>query len=134
MVRPDINSFASRLWIQRCAELWLCAGFKCHDWEINFSLSALSFSGPALLSQNWFFLTEILWNGCTNTACCFLLLSWNKQWHDCSLGSKLSFTLNLVDISIHILYTVTYTYPMVLTKRICLTIKVFLIWWSFPLF
>ena len=29
-----------------------------------------------------------------------LLLNWNKLWHDCSLGSKLSFTLNPVDIGI----------------------------------
>ena len=63
-----------------------------------------------------------------------LLLNWNKLRHDCSLGSKLSFTLNLVDIGIHILHTVPYTYPMVLIKRICLTIKVFVIWWSLSLF
>ena len=34
----------------------------------------------------------------------------------------------------HTLHTVLYTYPKVLTRRICLTIKSFLCWWSFPLF
>ena len=38
------------------------------------------------------------------------------------------------NISIHFLHTVLYTFPMVLTKRICLTIKSFFSWWSFPLF
>ena len=37
-------------------------------------------------------------------------------------------------ISIHILNTVLYTFPIVLTKRICLAIKSFFIWWSFPFF
>ena len=61
MVGPDKNTFASGLWIQRCAELRLCACFKCHNLEIDVSLStlstlsalsALSFSSPTLLSQN----------------------------------------------------------------------------------
>ena len=34
----------------------------------------------------------------------------------------------------HILHTFIYTSPKVLTKRICLTIKSFLSWWSFPIF
>ena len=34
----------------------------------------------------------------------------------------------------HILHTVLCTYPTVLTKRICLTIKNFSGWWSFPVF
>ena len=38
------------------------------------------------------------------------------------------------NISIHILHTVLYTFPKVLTRRICLTIKSFFSWWSFPLF
>ena len=37
-------------------------------------------------------------------------------------------------ISIHILNTVLYTFPIVLTKRICFAIKSFFIWWSFPFF
>ena len=32
----------------------------------------------------------------------------------------------------HILPTVLYSFPKVLTRRICLTIKSFLSWWSFP--
>ena len=38
------------------------------------------------------------------------------------------------DISMHILYTVLYTFLSILTRRICLTIKSFIGWWSFPLF
>ena len=38
------------------------------------------------------------------------------------------------NISKHILHTVLYTFPKVLTRRICLTIKSFFSWWSFPLF
>ena len=37
-------------------------------------------------------------------------------------------------ISMHILHTVLYIFPKVLTGRICLTINNFLSWWSFPLF
>ena len=38
------------------------------------------------------------------------------------------------NISMHILHTVLYTFLKVLTRRICLTIKSFFSWWSFPLF
>ena len=34
----------------------------------------------------------------------------------------------------HILLTVLCTFPEMLTRRICLTIKSFFTWWSFPLF
>ena len=38
------------------------------------------------------------------------------------------------NIRLHILHTVHYTFPKVLTRRICWTIKSFFSWWSFPLF
>ena len=38
------------------------------------------------------------------------------------------------NISIHILHTVICIFTDVLTRRICLTIKSFFSWWSFPLF
>ena len=38
------------------------------------------------------------------------------------------------NISMHILHTVLYTFPNVLTRRICLAVKSYLCWWSFPLF
>ena len=38
------------------------------------------------------------------------------------------------NISIHILFTVSCSFPEVLTKRICFTNKSFFSWWSFPLF
>ena len=38
------------------------------------------------------------------------------------------------NISMHILHTVLYTVPKVLTGRICLRIKIFFNRWSFPLF
>ena len=37
-------------------------------------------------------------------------------------------------ISVHILHTVLYTFPTMLTRRILLTIKSFYGWQSFPLF
>ena len=37
-------------------------------------------------------------------------------------------------ISMHILLSVFYTFPKVLTKRICQRMKSFFNWWSFPLF
>ena len=39
-----------------------------------------------------------------------------------------------LSVSIHILYTVLQTFPLVLTRRICLTINSFFSWWSFPVF
>ena len=46
------------------------------------------------------------------------------------------FTLNPLhpNISIHIHHTVLCTFTKVLTRRLCLTIKSFFSWWSFPLF
>ena len=38
------------------------------------------------------------------------------------------------NISMHILHTVLYTFPKILTRRIYLTIKSFFSWRSFPLF
>ena len=38
------------------------------------------------------------------------------------------------NISMHILLKVLYTFPIMLTGRICLTIKSLFSWWSFPLF
>ena len=38
------------------------------------------------------------------------------------------------NISMHILLKVLYTFPIMLTGRICLTIKSLFRWWSFPLF
>ena len=38
------------------------------------------------------------------------------------------------NIGMHILHTVLYTFPKVLTRRICLLIKRLLPWWPFPLF
>ena len=38
------------------------------------------------------------------------------------------------NISTHILYTVLYTFPKVLTRRICFTIKSFFSFWLFTLF
>ena len=37
-------------------------------------------------------------------------------------------------VIMHILHTVLYTFPKVLTRRICLPIKSFFCWASFPLF
>ena len=39
---------------------------------------------------------------------------------------------NLTSVSMHILHTVLYALSKVLTSRICLKIKSFYSWWSFP--
>ena len=51
-------------------------------------------------------------------------------------GEHFEVAVNLLhpNISIHNLYTVFCTFGNVLTRRICLTIKSFFSWWSFPLF
>ena len=38
------------------------------------------------------------------------------------------------NISLQVLHTFLHTFPNVLTRRICLTIKSLFDWWSFPLF
>ena len=43
-----------------------------------------------------------------------------------------AFNLLYPNISMHFLHTVLYTFPEVLTRRICLKIKSFISWWSFP--
>ena len=70
-------------------------------------------------------LSYTLWDGLRD-----LYISYSPKQKQNSL-----LTLNLhPDISMHILHTVLYTFPKVLTRRICLTIKSFISWWSFPLF
>ena len=43
-------------------------------------------------------------------------------------------TIMCINISMHLLHTVLYTFLMVLIRRTCSTIKSFFWWWSFPLF
>ena len=50
-----------------------------------------------------------------------------------SLYLSPSFALTLYT-SMYILHDVLYTFPKVLIRRICLTIKSFFSWWSFPFF
>ena len=45
-----------------------------------------------------------------------------------------STTTNITNINTHILFTVLHKILMILVKRICLNIKTFHLWWSFPLF
>ena len=61
-------------------------------------------------------------------SCIFVLFFFflNNAWHNYNPLHH--------NISMHILHTVLYTFPKVLTRRICLTIKIFLSLWSFPLF
>ena len=54
-----------------------------------------------------------------------------KSLHSCLLSVMSSLRPN---ISMHILHTVLYTFPKTLTRRVCITIMSFFIWWSFPLF
>ena len=47
---------------------------------------------------------------------------------------NLSTLYSLSSLCINFLYTVLYTFPKVLTRRICLIIKSCFSWWSFPSF
>ena len=62
-------------------------------------------------------------------------VSWSKA---SSVGDHFLYSRDLnplhPNISMHILHTVRYTFPKVLTRRIFLTIKSFFSWWSFPQF
>ena len=50
-------------------------------------------------------------------------------------GTKVGqLTIMCINISMHLLHTVLYTFPMVLIRRNCSTIKSIFWWWSFPLF
>ena len=59
-------------------------------------------------------------------------------WHDLveKVPGNSTFYYNSLhpNISKDILHTVLYTFSMLLTRRICLTIKSFFSWWSFYLF
>ena len=87
-----------------------------------------------IIDINVFFLT------CYLCYCPFTGQIWNlKTWSSAGLFSfwpLFTYTLTLLhpNISMHILHTVLYTFPMVLVRRICLPIKSFFSWWSFPLF
>ena len=69
---------------------------------------------------------------------CFDLKWFGSRWSSIKPNQKLrgASSLNSLhpNISIHILHTVLYTFPKVLKRRICLLIKSFFHWWSFPLF
>ena len=56
----------------------------------------------------------------------------NREVSITKLWSSIASSLH-PNISISILHTVFYTFPIVLMKRICLTIKNLFSWWSFPL-
>ena len=68
---------------------------------------------------------------------CFDLKWFGSRWSSIKPNQKLrgSSFLNSLhpNISMHILHTVLYTFPKVLTRRICLLIKSFFHWWPFPL-
>ena len=80
-----------------------------------------------------------------NTHWCWLPLTW-FAWHCLCLHvrqqrkmSHLKVNCYLINtwhpnISMQILHTVLYTFPRELTRRICVTIKIFFQWWLYPLF
>ena len=58
-----------------------------------------------------------------------IIIIWKKKF-----DMKASFNPLHPNISMHILHTVLCTFPKVLRRRICLTIRTFFSWWSFPVF
>ena len=49
-------------------------------------------------------------------------------------GKAINSDPSVPKISLRILHTAVYIFPMILTRRICLTIRSFFGWWSFSLF
>ena len=123
-----MNDSALLLWGE--IKCWSLLRFKCSIW--GFEVVSLQFREflyllLSLLSK------EKMWRNCYSIEdhlnCSGLTLKpprnvWMK-WH------QPFFIYH--NISMHILHTVSYTFPKVLTRRICLTIKNFYCWWSFPL-
>ena len=71
---------------------------------------------------------------------------WKKEWRDKLKNEWIPVNVRINEwklkkfnpihskIRMNTLHTVLYTFPRVLTRRICLPIKSFFSWWSFPLF
>ena len=72
----------------------------------------------------WFLKTTPQWQVCWLTRDLMIKVS----------GLHLLKWLLLPKISMHILHTLLCTFPKVLTRRICVMIKSFFSWWSFPSF
>ena len=61
-----------------------------------------------------------------------LFIPWRWLASGCHVLQSLFHPLH-PNASLHMLHTLLQTFPKVLIKRICLTIKSFFSWWSFPL-
>ena len=92
------------------------------------------------INLSWIIITNTLWEITRPTVpncCCFNIflnlfdpakIKYSAQFHQPWFNPLHS------NISMHILFTVSYSFPEVLTRRICFTNKSFFSWWSFPLF
>ena len=120
------------------------------SWLVSFSprwLLALSDSWNKYLAFLWYMSISVLykWNQLDATSCDRVL-----DQREVITTAKDLLIINVVfswccryfsprsllhpSVSIHIHYTVLFTFLMLLTRRICLAIRSFLNWWSFPLF
>ena len=75
-------------------------------------------------SPKWRSMKYFLWDRFTKHVYIFVVLE----------GTSTSLSPLHPNVSMHILHTVLYTSPKMLTRRICWTIKTFFSWWLFPLF
>ena len=55
---------------------------------------------------------------------------WSKNQSKCEHNS--AYQMSTLNISMHILHSVFYTFPKILTRKICLTIWCFFSFWWFP--
>ena len=58
---------------------------------------------------------------------------WIEFYTCCPNMIDVALTPSHHNISMHCIHAVLWTFPEVLTRRICLTLRIFFSWWSFPL-
>ena len=98
---------------------WHLVGYKVNNWKyVNNSLG-----NDFQHKLNYYILHPNTSTHILHTVSCSFLRCWQGEFNHLHLR-----------ISMHILCTVLYTFPKVLTRKICLPSKSFFRWWSFPLF
>ena len=128
-----ISIYISKIWdgqgTVKSLIVWVFSQTFIFKWESKVIQNCTGFTSlPSLISA------KILLHSLNQSDACMKRVWKVANQNQCSPG--LPSTLNPLhpNISIHILLTVLYTLPKVLTRRICLLIKSFFRWWSFPLF
>ena len=126
-----LSSLLIKLLILWKLNIYLCKKKNYNSREDKVSTSPFTWK-VSRTSISWHNFLTWVQADCSSTFLSFwtlLLLYWcgfsESAWKRTRLWIHL-------DISIHILHTVLYAFSKVLTRRICLIIKSFYSWWSFP--